>query len=172
MFRGERSIIPSRWIQHPSYNPSTVDYDFAMVELSTSLTWSKYVQPICLPEPDVLVRHLYCQQSAVISSGVSQAPYCRSLKYILCLVQLRSLSFGLTLCYFSGLLQQGGCSDWMGYHNLWRISGLCAAGGQGGHHQQVRQQGTRVQCAHNRLFAAAGQRVKPQATRAARSPTA
>ena len=70
---------------------------------------------------------------------------------ILCFVQLRSLSFGLTLCYFSGLLQQGGCSDWMGYHNLWRISGLCAAGGQGGHHQQVRQQGTRVQCAHNRL---------------------
>ena len=44
------------WISHPSYNPNTVDYDFALVELVTIITWSKYVQPICLPEPDVPVR--------------------------------------------------------------------------------------------------------------------
>ena len=56
MFSGEEVFDPLSWISHPSYNPNTVDYDFALVELDTIITWSKYVQPICLPEPDVPVR--------------------------------------------------------------------------------------------------------------------
>ena len=56
LFSGEEVFDPMSWISHPSYNPNTVDYDFALVELDTIITWSKYVQPICLPEPDVPVR--------------------------------------------------------------------------------------------------------------------
>ncbi|XP_072261307.1 transmembrane protease serine 9 [Pyxicephalus adspersus] len=38
-----------RVIQHPHFNPLTLDFDVAVVELSSSLTFNKYVQPVCLP---------------------------------------------------------------------------------------------------------------------------
>ncbi|XP_068089840.1 transmembrane protease serine 9 isoform X2 [Hyperolius riggenbachi] len=38
-----------RVIQHPQFNPLTLDFDVAVVELSSSLTFNKYIQPVCLP---------------------------------------------------------------------------------------------------------------------------
>ena len=55
MHRGEKSISPDSWVSHPLYDSNTVDYDFALVKLRTMLTWSAFVQPICLPSPTVTV---------------------------------------------------------------------------------------------------------------------
>lgn len=38
-----------RVIQHPHFNPLTLDFDVAVVELSSPLTFNKFVQPVCLP---------------------------------------------------------------------------------------------------------------------------
>ncbi|XP_040273762.1 transmembrane protease serine 9 [Bufo bufo] len=38
-----------RVIQHPQFNPLTLDFDVAVIELSNALTFNKYVQPVCLP---------------------------------------------------------------------------------------------------------------------------
>ena len=55
MHRGEKSISPDSWVSHPLYDSNTVDYDFALVKLRTMLTWSAFVQPICLPSSTVTV---------------------------------------------------------------------------------------------------------------------
>ena len=39
----------SQWISHPSYSSSTFDQDFAIIKLSTPVTFSDRVKPICLP---------------------------------------------------------------------------------------------------------------------------
>ena len=69
---GERSFSISRWTSHPSYSarlvqkavlaafsivplPSSLDYDYALVELSTPITWSVYAAPVCLPSTDITV---------------------------------------------------------------------------------------------------------------------
>ena len=70
---GERSFSISRWTSHPSYSaryrtqkavpaafsivplPSSLDYDYALVELSTPITWSVYASPVCLPSTDITV---------------------------------------------------------------------------------------------------------------------
>ncbi|NXO70128.1 ST14 protein, partial [Phainopepla nitens] len=42
-----RSII--RIIVHPQYDPSTSDYDIALLEMEMPVLFSELVQPICLP---------------------------------------------------------------------------------------------------------------------------
>lgn len=36
-------------ISHPNYNPFTYDNDIALMELDSPVTYSDYIQPICLP---------------------------------------------------------------------------------------------------------------------------
>ncbi|XP_045058486.2 transmembrane protease serine 9 isoform X1 [Desmodus rotundus] len=38
-----------RTVLHPQYNPSILDFDVALLELSWPLVFNKYVQPVCLP---------------------------------------------------------------------------------------------------------------------------
>ena len=38
-----------RTVLHPPYNPSILDFDVALLELSWPLVFNKYVQPVCLP---------------------------------------------------------------------------------------------------------------------------
>ena len=46
---GQQRVSPVSWQNHPDYNPGTLDYDYAIVTLRHSLTWSNEVAPICLP---------------------------------------------------------------------------------------------------------------------------
>lgn len=41
--------------EHKSYNPKAHNYDFAILELATAITFDETKQPINLPEPDALV---------------------------------------------------------------------------------------------------------------------
>lgn len=38
-------------IAHPNYNSFTFDNDIALMELSSPVTYSDYIRPICLPAP-------------------------------------------------------------------------------------------------------------------------
>ncbi|XP_026721050.1 transmembrane protease serine 9 isoform X2 [Athene cunicularia] len=40
----------ARIIPHPSYNTDTADYDVAVLELARPVTFTKYIQPVCLPD--------------------------------------------------------------------------------------------------------------------------
>ncbi|XP_072338720.1 transmembrane protease serine 9 [Scyliorhinus torazame] len=40
-----------RIITHPSFEPSTLDYDVALLELASPVSFSKYIQLVCLPSP-------------------------------------------------------------------------------------------------------------------------
>uniref|UniRef100_UPI00398E4B37 transmembrane protease serine 9 n=1 Tax=Pristiophorus japonicus TaxID=55135 RepID=UPI00398E4B37 len=40
-----------RIIVHPFFNPSILDYDVALVELTRPVSFSKSIQPVCLPSP-------------------------------------------------------------------------------------------------------------------------
>ncbi|XP_041879149.1 transmembrane protease serine 9 isoform X1 [Corvus kubaryi] len=40
----------SQIIPHPSYNTDTADYDVAVLELKRPVTFTKYIQPVCLPD--------------------------------------------------------------------------------------------------------------------------
>merc|ERR1712066_233803 len=46
---GEQFISPSQWISHPSYNRANQNYDFAIVKLSSPVTFTGSVLPACLP---------------------------------------------------------------------------------------------------------------------------
>uniref|UniRef100_A0A3B3SUT8 Peptidase S1 domain-containing protein n=1 Tax=Paramormyrops kingsleyae TaxID=1676925 RepID=A0A3B3SUT8_9TELE len=38
-------------IQHPNYNEYTYDFDIALMQLDSPVTFSQYIMPICLPNP-------------------------------------------------------------------------------------------------------------------------
>nr|XP_009681963.1 PREDICTED: transmembrane protease serine 9-like [Struthio camelus australis] len=40
----------ARIISHPSYNADTADYDVAVLELKRPVAFTKYIQPVCLPD--------------------------------------------------------------------------------------------------------------------------
>ncbi|NXI43363.1 TMPS9 protease, partial [Galbula dea] len=40
----------ARIIPHPFYNTDTADYDVAVLELKRPVTFTKYIQPVCLPD--------------------------------------------------------------------------------------------------------------------------
>ena len=46
---GQVYIRAASWTPHPNYNSATNDYDFALIKLSSSLTFSNTVMPACLP---------------------------------------------------------------------------------------------------------------------------
>ncbi|NXK13120.1 TMPS9 protease, partial [Herpetotheres cachinnans] len=55
----------ARIIPHPSYNADTADYDVAVLELKTPVTFTKYIQPVCLPD----ARHHFPTSKKCLISG-------------------------------------------------------------------------------------------------------
>lgn len=41
-----------RTVQHESYNDNTIDYDFALLELSEPLSFNDQIQAVALPNVD------------------------------------------------------------------------------------------------------------------------
>lgn len=58
--RNIKQIIP-----HPYYNHYTFDNDIALMELSSPVTYSDYIRPICLPSP----QHVFATGSTVWITG-------------------------------------------------------------------------------------------------------
>ncbi|XP_059622965.1 trypsin-1-like [Phlebotomus argentipes] len=50
--KGGKVVNVKRIVQHPQWNPQTIDYDFALLELAETLTFSEACQPVDLPEQD------------------------------------------------------------------------------------------------------------------------
>uniref|UniRef100_A0A182QTY3 trypsin n=1 Tax=Anopheles farauti TaxID=69004 RepID=A0A182QTY3_9DIPT len=49
----EGTVVPvAQIVQHPSYDDDTTDYDYALLELESEISFSDKVQPIALPEQD------------------------------------------------------------------------------------------------------------------------
>jgi len=46
---GEQTIAPSQWISHPNYDQRSSNNDYAIVKLSSPVTFSTSVLPACLP---------------------------------------------------------------------------------------------------------------------------
>uniref|UniRef100_A0A182PCQ7 trypsin n=1 Tax=Anopheles epiroticus TaxID=199890 RepID=A0A182PCQ7_9DIPT len=49
---GGTVVAVVRTIEHPNYNDVNIDYDYALLELESELTFSDVVQPVELPEQD------------------------------------------------------------------------------------------------------------------------
>ena len=43
-------VRASEWITHPNFDSSTLDNDFAIIQLETPVKFSDSVRPICLPD--------------------------------------------------------------------------------------------------------------------------
>merc|ERR1712215_567094 len=48
---GEQKLRIASWTNHPQYNVNTTDNDFAIIQLTHSVTFSNNIMPICLPSP-------------------------------------------------------------------------------------------------------------------------
>lgn len=65
----------SQIIPHPSYNADTADYDVAVLELKRPLTFTKYIQPVCLPDAG---HHFPTSKKCLISGwGYLKEDFCK-----------------------------------------------------------------------------------------------
>lgn len=48
----EVSVSVSQVIKHPNYNSQTQDNDIALLQLSSSVTFTDYIKPVCLAASD------------------------------------------------------------------------------------------------------------------------
>ncbi|XP_053672127.1 trypsin-1-like isoform X2 [Anopheles nili] len=52
---GGTVVAVERVVQHPSYDASTIDFDYSLLELESELSFSEEVTPVALPEQDEAV---------------------------------------------------------------------------------------------------------------------
>lgn len=65
----------SQIIPHPSYNADTADYDVAVLELKRPVTFTKYIQPVCLPDAG---HHFPTSKKCLISGwGYLKEDFCK-----------------------------------------------------------------------------------------------
>lgn len=65
----------TRIILHPSYNADTADYDVAVLELKRPVTFTKYIQPVCLPDTG---HHFPTSKKCLISGwGYLKEDFCK-----------------------------------------------------------------------------------------------
>lgn len=65
----------ARIIPHPSYNADTADYDVAVLELKRPVTFTKYIQPVCLPDTG---HHFPTSKKCLISGwGYLKEDFCK-----------------------------------------------------------------------------------------------
>jgi len=65
----------ARIIPHPSYNTDTADYDVAVLELKRPVTFTKYIQPVCLPHAG---HHFPTNKKCLISGwGYLKEDFCK-----------------------------------------------------------------------------------------------
>ncbi|XP_062699406.1 trypsin 5G1-like [Aedes albopictus] len=69
---GGRLVLVKEVHRHPKYNPSSVDYDFALLELDETVTFSDSCKPVGLPLKDAPVKEGTCLQ--VSGWGNTQNP--------------------------------------------------------------------------------------------------
>lgn len=65
----EVTIIASKAVPHPNYNPMTVDNDIALLRLSTPVKFTNYILPACLPSRSLAERVLHLNGTQTVVSG-------------------------------------------------------------------------------------------------------
>ena len=60
---GEIVVTPAQWINHPQYDRFTNNNDFAIIRLSSSVTFSSFITPVCLPS----TTQNYEQREAIVT---------------------------------------------------------------------------------------------------------
>ena len=53
---GEERIKVCGKVEHPGYKPRNNDHDIALLNLCSPVEWSPTIQPVCLPDPDTMIK--------------------------------------------------------------------------------------------------------------------